>query len=135
MWQVVRNPDRKSIGLLGEEIACEALRQRGYRIVERNWRNTSRSSSGAVGGELDIVARDGEWWVFAEVKTRQTRSFGLPEEAVTLTKARRLAALAQTYLATHELDNVNWRIDVIAIELDRANVVTRLRLIPGVGAE
>ena len=116
--------DRQNTGLVGEKIACEALHQRGYRIVARNWRSRPGICEGSASGEVDIIARDGDWWVFVEVKTRRSRSFGLPEEALTPTKAKRLAALAQTYLATHGIDGVNWRIDLIAIESESASFVT-----------
>ena len=76
---------------------------------------------------MDIVALDGETFVFIEVKARRTSvlKFGLPEESLTKTKQRRLVAAAQSYLEEHGLDNADWRIDLVAIELDRAGRVAR----------
>jgi len=119
--------NRKQIGALGEEMACQALERRGYTIIERNWRCPI--------GEIDIVAKDGDCWAFVEVKTRHGRGMGLPEEAVTSTKADRLSELAQTYLTTADAGLVDWRIDLVAIELDRHHSVQRLRVIPGIGVD
>lgn len=115
--------DRQKTGSLGEGVACDALSRRGYDIVERNWR--------CAHGEVDIVARDGACWVFVEVKT--LRGGGLPEEGLTERKAERLVELAQIYLAEHGLDDVDWRIDLVAVELDARDAVKRLNVIPGVG--
>jgi putative endonuclease len=119
-------PDRQAIGRLGEEIACQALIARGYVIQERNWRCRR--------GEVDIVARDGEIWAFVEVKARRGHATQLPEEAVTETKLARLVELAQTYLAEKELRDVDWRIDLVAIEFGRPGEAPRVNLITGLGA-
>jgi len=97
--------------MLGEDLACRYLADQGYRIVERNWRCRA--------GEIDVVAQDGECWVFVEVKTRRGRGVENPEEAVSRRKAARLTDLAATWLCDHDLANVDWRIDLVAIELDR----------------
>ena len=114
----------RTTGILGEELACQALSRRGYRVVARNWRCAT--------GEVDIVARDGESWVFVEVKTRRGRGAGLAEEALTPDKIERLADLAETYLAEQNLPGVNWRIDLVAIELTPAGSVGRLRILQAV---
>jgi putative endonuclease len=116
--------DKRETGKLGEDLACGALLERGYEVVARGWRCRQ--------GEVDIIARDGECWVFAEVKTRRGTQSGLPEEGLTRRKAERLVALAETYLAERELANVNWRIDLVAIELDPRDQVRRLNLVRGV---
>ena len=114
--------DRQGVGRLGEQLACASLSERGYDIVERNWR--------CARGEIDIVARDGQCWVFAEVKTRRGRGAGLPEDGLTRRKAERLTELAQIYLHEHALGQVDWRIDLVAIELDRQGRVRRLTVVP-----
>ena len=114
--------DRQRVGRLGEDLACASLARRGYGIVERNWR-CSR-------GEIDIVARDGECWVFIEVKTRRGRGSGLPEDGLTRRKGERLAELAQIYLGERALVLVDWRIDLVAIELDAGDRVARLNVVP-----
>lgn len=118
---------RGKTGTLGEQLACDHLVSRGYEIVDRNWR--------CARGEIDIVARDGACWAFVEVKTRRGRGAGLPEDAITPRKIARLMELAQTYLAENALDGVDWRIDVVAVELDGRDEVSRLQLVPGVGLD
>lgn len=117
----------KEIGRLGETLAAQALARRGYEIVERNW-HCGR-------GEVDIVCRDGPCWVFVEVKTRHGHASGLPEDGLTQNKIARLNDLARTYLAQHEIEKANWRLDLVAIELDMRDRVGRFNLIPGVGVE
>jgi putative endonuclease len=95
----------------------------GYELVTRNWRTRA--------GELDIIARDGAWLVFVEVRTRLCRPgaavphLGQPEESVTQRKQARLAALVEAYLFAHPWDGP-WRIDVIALELRPNGAVGRL---------
>ncbi|MFO7917960.1 MAG: YraN family protein [Anaerolineae bacterium] len=115
------------IGRLGETLAVQALVRRGYEIVERNWHCRR--------GEVDIVCRDGPCWVFVEVKTRHGHASGLPEDGLTENKIARLNELARTYLAHHRIEKVNWRLDLVAIELDMHNRVGRFNLISGVGVE
>jgi len=82
---------REDRGAWGEQYAAQYLQEQGYEIVEQNYRY------GRV-GEIDIVARDGDTWVFVEVKTRRSHRFGLPEEAVTLAKQTQLRKLAVAQL-------------------------------------
>lgn len=103
----------KCTGNSGEEIAAAFLSQRGYQILERNFR--------CKGGEVDIVARDrGEdrSLVFVEVKTRRDLSYGVPQLAVTPFKQRQISKAALTWLSKKRLHNCNARFDVIAILLD-----------------
>ncbi len=107
-------------GRWGEEIAVRALEAHSYVIVERNWRCRA--------GEVDIIARDGETWVFVEVKLRQGEAHGLPEEAVTSSKQTRLLQVASMYLDAHDLYDVPSRIDVVAISLGPSGKVRRLAI-------
>ena len=102
--------ERQRFGKLGEELACAELVQRGYSILERGYRTPS--------GELDIVAREGDFLVFVEVKARQNDSFGEPEEAVTLRKQQKLVWMATDYLARHGLGEVPCRFDVVGINTE-----------------
>ncbi|MFH1084405.1 MAG: YraN family protein [Chloroflexota bacterium] len=117
---------RQRIGRRGEDLACQALEHRGYAIIARNWR------CGA--GEVDIVARDGDCWVFVEVKTRRSRTLGVPELALTSPKLARLRMAALQYLGEHGLDQVDWRIDLTAIELDGRGEPERLHVVAGIEA-
>lgn len=98
---------RIELGQRGEDLACETLVSRGYVIVHRRYRTKS--------GELDIVARDGDYLVFVEVKARQDGSFGDPEEAVTLRKQTKMVWMATDYLARNGLADVPCRFDVVGI--------------------
>jgi putative endonuclease len=116
-----RRSFKRSLGQRGEDIATAYLRQQGYTILARNWR--------CAAGELDIVARQGETLAFVEVRTRRGNRFGSPEESVTPDKQAKLVELAQSYLQESCLTDQNWRIDVVAIEMDRRGRVKRLNLI------
>ncbi|GAB4539687.1 MAG: YraN family protein [Anaerolineae bacterium] len=116
-----RDDYRHKLGQRGESIAAACLERRGYRILERNWR--------CAAGELDIVARDGETLAFIEVRTRRGERFGSPEESLTPSKQSRLIELARTYLHQEGLTDQDWRIDVVAVELDGRGQLKRINLI------
>jgi len=97
----------KSLGRQGEEMACGFLQARGYRILQRNWRCRA--------GEIDIVARDGKYLCFVEVKTRYSVRYGMAEEAVDFRKRKQLSKLACLYLSDHGLKEIPVRFDVVAI--------------------
>lgn len=109
---------RQRLGRWGESFAARHLQQAGYCVVERNYRCPE--------GEIDIVARLGSQWVFVEVKTRRGDRYGAPEDAVTAAKAARLLRIGESYLQEHQLVDVNWRVDVVAVELDRAGALLRI---------
>ena len=88
--------ERKNTGDLGEALAARYLESRGMRILERKY--TIR------GGEIDLIAKDGAYTVFVEVKTRTNLQMGLPREYVTPAKQRRIKKTALFYLAAHDLD-------------------------------
>lgn len=92
----------------GEAEAARYLRRLGWEIVETNWHCRY--------GEIDLIARQGKSLVFVEVKTRRSRSFGLPEEAITPSKRQRIVRSAWTYIEANGLQGADWRVDVIAIE-------------------
>lgn len=113
---------RKRLGNWGESVAATYLEAQGYRILQRNWR--------CARGEIDLVAQAGEVLVFVEVKTRRGRGMGTPEEGVTPRKAQKLLELGQRYLLAHDLDEVEWRVDLVAVELDRQGKLLRCEHIP-----
>jgi len=100
---------RVSLGKLGEELACAALRRRGYAIVARRYRTRC--------GEIDVVARDGATIVFVEVKAKAGASCGTAREAVTPRKRRQVISMASDYLAKHRLDASGLRFDVVAVTI------------------
>jgi putative endonuclease len=95
------------LGVRGEQLAAEFLRNAGYAIVERNWRCPQ--------GEIDVVARDGVETVFVEVKTRSSVAYGHPLEAITVQKLSRLRRLAAAWCEAHPGDHDRIRIDAIAV--------------------
>jgi putative endonuclease len=103
---------RGELGKIGEDLACRELERRGYAILARRYRRR--------GGELDIVARDGQTVVFVEVKTRDGRSYGDGVDAVTGLKRRRIVQVATDYLARHRLADRPCRFDVVSIQLGAA---------------
>jgi putative endonuclease len=99
-------------GQQGELLAAAFLRQRGYEIIENNWRCTR--------GEIDIIARAGEMIVFVEVRTRHADVTSEAFESVNVRKQSRMQTAVHLYIAEHKLEDSTWRIDVIAIALPRS---------------
>jgi putative endonuclease len=113
---------KQESGKLGEQLACSALKKKGYKIIETNYRCRY--------GEIDIVARQRECLVFIEVRTKTGNAFGSPEESVTAQKKQRLISTAMDYLSSHRDLPENWRIDFVAVELDPlTNETTRIEII------
>ncbi len=100
---------RKSLGKRGEQLATNYLQQLGYTIVTTNWRCSY--------GELDIIALKDEVLVFVEVRTRYAASTDAALESVKLRKQSRLQQLAYAYLAAHDMEDTEWRIDLIAVAI------------------
>lgn len=100
-------------GRRAEERAAEFLRSLGYEIIARNYR--------WQGGEIDLIARDGDCLVFVEVKARSSRAYGLPEEAITSRKRERLIRTAQHYLRRHPIE-LPVRFDVVALSQGQARL-------------
>jgi putative endonuclease len=99
---------KRELGMYGEQLACEFLIEKGYRILERNWRCRL--------GEIDIIAQTGKYTVFVEVKTRTSSRYGLAVEAVDRHKQSKLRRLAQSYIAMRSLKNPHIRFDVICVK-------------------
>jgi len=112
---------RKDTGILGEKLAKDFLKKRGYRILEANYRCPE--------GEIDIIARQKDYLVFVEVRTKTSLEFGSPEESITPAKMARLRATASHFQQTHDNLPPLWRIDVVAIELNQRGEPSRIELI------
>ncbi len=102
----MKDNHRRNFGQWGESTAVSYLVQKGYRILERNYRTPY--------GELDIIAQESDYLVFVEVKTRKNTQFGSPLEAVTYAKQQHLRRAAEIYLIENPTD-LAIRFDVIAI--------------------
>lgn len=98
------------IGDLGERIACAHLKADGRKVLYRNYR-------GPKGGEVDIIARDGDVLCFIEVKTRTRRGYGRPLEAVDLAKQELIERGANAWLRLLGTRNLVWRFDVVEVIL------------------
>src|SRR5689334_5480796 len=101
--------EKSALGQRGEQLAASYLQNNGYTIVITNW-HCSR-------GELDIVARKDDMLVFVEVRTRHADSAESAFESIRPTKQNRVQKAAHLYLAEHNLSDVRWRIDIIAVAL------------------
>ena len=98
--------NRRKIGDGGEAFAAKLLQEQGYRIVRRNY--TVR------GGEIDLIAENGEYLVFCEVKLRDGAALYAPSQAVTREKQRRIIHTALCYLQKYPT-SLQPRFDVVAI--------------------
>jgi putative endonuclease len=98
----------KELGQYGEEYTCRYLQNKGYQILEKNFRNKI--------GEIDLIAKDGKIICFIEVKTRKTLQYGAPFEAVHSTKQHKMVQMALSYLKyKFRTIDVSCRFDVISI--------------------
>ena len=98
--------NNQDFGKLGEDLAVEYLVNKGYQILERNWRSGHK--------EIDIIALDGNTLVAVEVKTRKSNTYGEPDIAVGLMKQKMLIWAADAYVRNKNLD-VEVRFDIISI--------------------
>lgn len=104
----VQRYNKRRIGSEYEKKAGEFLISQGYEIVEYNFRCRM--------GEIDLIARDGEYLVFCEVKYRKGAAKGHPAEAVGIRKQRVISKCAAYYLMTRHLPGVSCRFDVVSVE-------------------
>ncbi|MBG0787131.1 MAG: YraN family protein [Anaerolineaceae bacterium] len=103
---------QQQVGRQGEDLAADYLQKQGYQLLDRNY--LSRF------GEVDLVAVKDEVIVFVEVKARTNDRFGLPEASVTPEKLEKIYDTALFWLQEHPEMPDDWRVDVIAIQLDKA---------------
>ena len=100
--------NKRRIGAEYEKIVCDALDRRGVTVVETNYRNRF--------GEIDIIAKDGEYLCFIEVKYRSGTGCGDPAEAVDLRKQRTIRKVAEGYLFERNIGEWTYcRFDVAAV--------------------
>jgi putative endonuclease len=102
--------EHNDLGKKGEEIAAGYLEKKGYKILEKNWRQWRN--------EIDLVAMDKNYLVIVEVKTRQSNFFGEPETAVTRDKQKALIRAANAYVRMKNLQ-CEVRFDIISIIISK----------------
>ncbi len=100
--------NNRTVGTAYEKIAGQYLIDEGMEILSYNYRCRM--------GEIDIIARQGEYLVFCEVKYRRTSGKGYPGEAVTPKKQHVISKCAMYYVTEHHLMDVPCRFDVVCIE-------------------
>ncbi len=96
-----------SIGNTGEEAAVKALKKHGYKIIERNYRTKM--------GEIDIIAKDGEYTVFVEVRLRKSNAFGTPADTIDKRKQQKIIKTAQMYAMKNDIYDTPMRFDAVLI--------------------
>jgi putative endonuclease len=104
MTSIVRALLNRLLGERGERAAARHLKRHGLRVLVRGYRTEQ--------GEIDLIAREGDTLVFVEVKARR---HGVPAEAVTPEKQRRLTNVALQFMRRYEVLEVRSRFDVVAI--------------------
>jgi len=110
---------------IGEGIAAKYLQNKGYKIIERNFRKGY--------GEIDIIVTyKGKLLVFVEVKTRKSTDFGDPLEAITYSKLKTLTKTAEFYKSLHRNLPQQLRIDAISILLNLENKVEKIEHIENI---
>ncbi len=109
------NFHNKDIGRVGEERACNFLLNQGYWILSRNFNTTH--------GEIDIIARDNDEYVFVEVKTRLSSKFGKPAESINKEKIKHIIKASRFYIYVNHLENRFIRYDVIEVYIGEKNVL------------
>jgi putative endonuclease len=98
--------EHNNLGKAGENQAEAYLIRKGYTILERNWYSTHK--------ELDIIAKDGNWLVIIEVKTRTGYTWEPPESAVNNKKIKRITQAAHHYICLHQID-APVRFDILSV--------------------
>lgn len=99
-----------STGMLGEEAAVKALKKHKYKIIERNYRTKM--------GEIDIIAKDGEYTVFVEVRLRKTNDFGSPADSINQRKQQKIIKTAQIYAVKNDIYDTPMRFDAVLINAE-----------------
>lgn len=107
-----------ALGATGEMAALRYLEQQGARLLARNYR--------CVGGEIDLVMWHEGDLVAVEVKTRTLGGLGLPEDALTRWKLKRLVNALGTFALESNQPHVGWRFDAVVVDVDHESRVQRL---------
>lgn len=108
--------NKRAVGTSYEKRAGAYIEQQGYEVLEYNFRCRQ--------GEIDIIAKDGEYLVFVEVKYRKDAVMGNPFEAVDHKKQRIISRTASYYCLTHGYGEATpCRFDVVAVLGEEIQVI------------
>lgn len=113
--------NKKVLGGMGEAAAAEYLESQGYIVIARNYRCRM--------GEIDIIAADNDIIAFIEVKTRSSKIYGQPGEAVNYYKQKKIVQTALTFIKQRKLFDLMSRFDVVEVITDDCNNITSINLI------
>lgn len=113
--------DNKNIGNYGEDLVSNFLKNNNHKILHRNFR--------AYSGEIDIISIFNNILIFTEVKTRFSKEYGLPFEAVTKSKQQNIKKLASYYIYFYKLKNYYVRFDVAEIYLNNFDNSYKINII------
>jgi putative endonuclease len=108
----LRDRELQDVGKHGEALAHRHLRTLGFTVVARNWRPPQG------GGEIDIVAWEGDWLVFVEVKARASSAISVPERAIDPYKIDALRRAARDYIRRSGADESHVRFDAVSVTGD-----------------
>ena len=114
------------IAIRGEDLATQFLKNKGYKIIERNFRKGY--------GEIDIIAIQGRTLVFVEVKTRTSNQYGSPLEAISYFKLRSLIKTAEFYKMLNPKLPEALRIDAVSILLDISNNLVNIEHVENISS-
>lgn len=103
------------LGRLGEKFGQQFLKSQGYKILETNYKS--------MGFEIDVIAEHAGYIVFVEIKTRRSKRYGMPSEAVTKEKQRRYKMISSLYLTYKQLLHKYVRFDVLEIIDGKPNLI------------
>jgi len=120
------NPKR--LGDFGERIACYYLKNKGYKILDRNY--SKKWAGGPQKGEIDIVVKKDKTISFVEVKTLTSAEGGgfLPEDKVNFQKQRQIIKIAQDWLLERKIPlESKWQIDVVSIRVNLNSKKAKIR--------
>ena len=109
----------QKVGEFGEKLACDYLKRKGYKIVDRNVKDSYQ--------ELDIIAEFDDLTIFIEVKTRTNLGLGAADEAIDERKTRYLNIALEKYCEKHKIDVEKTRLDLIAIDIDKQNKKAKIK--------
>ena len=125
-----RRNKNKSMGEYGEDLAVKYLKKNGYKILERNFANTS----GRRLGEIDVVAKKGKEIIFVEVKTRELERYSdtLPEENITPRKLHKLSKIANNYIKLNNFIDIPYRFDAISVWVSNDYKVNKIKHIESI---
>lgn len=120
------NDYKIKLGRLGEIIAARFLEKNGFKVIDRNFYTRY--------GEIDLIAENGDEILFCEVKARTSSEYGYPEQAVDYYKIRKILKAIGVYLQARDL-NKFWRLDVISVEMNKADKKAKVKWFKNVGID